>query len=144
MQPQFPLTPASPPPQAPGTVMERVWRWAQAVKRDVLALMLAAKDPRMPWYAKALAGIIAAYAFSPIDLIPDFIPVLGYADDLLLLPLGIMLAVYLIPREVMEEQRVRAQEITERPVSRGLPWSSSRSGRQRYSHLPLGSMLALQ
>ena len=73
------------------------------------ALSLALRDPRVPWYAKALAWIVVAYALSPVDLIPDFIPVLGYVDDLILIPAGIYLTLKLIPREVMEECRRRAR-----------------------------------
>lgn len=82
--------------------------WARAIKRDVVALWLAARDPRVPWYAKAMAAAVAAYALSPIDLIPDFVPVLGYLDDLLIVPLGIMLAVRLIPRPIMADLRTQA------------------------------------
>jgi len=78
-------------------MLNRLKQWARALKRDVLALYLAARDPRVPWYAKALALVTAAYALSPIDLIPDFIPVLGYLDDLILLPGLIWLTVRLIP-----------------------------------------------
>ncbi|MBI1174053.1 MAG: DUF1232 domain-containing protein [Sideroxydans sp.] len=92
--------------------------WARTIKRDVHAVWLAARDPRTPWYAKALALVVAAYAVSPIDLIPDFIPVLGYLDDLVIVPLGIFLVVRLIPPEVMEEHREAAAKATERPVSR--------------------------
>lgn len=92
--------------------------WARAVKRDVHAVWLAARDPRTPWFAKALALIVAAYALSPIDLIPDFIPLLGYLDDLLIVPLGILLVVRLIPPEVMKEHRQAAAQAAERPVSR--------------------------
>jgi uncharacterized membrane protein YkvA (DUF1232 family) len=92
--------------------------WARSIKRDTLALYLAARDPRTPWYAKALAAVVVAYALSPIDLIPDFIPVLGYVDDLLILPLGIWATVKLIPPRVMEEHRARAETLSERPVSR--------------------------
>lgn len=95
------------------------WKqWARLIKRDAHALYLAARDPRVPWYAKALAAAVAAYAFSPIDLIPDFIPVLGYLDDLLLLPLGIALVVRLIPPDVMMEHRAVAAAALDRPVSR--------------------------
>ncbi len=83
--------------------------WARHLKRDVVALWLAARDPRVPWYAKALAAAVAAYALSPIDLIPDFIPVLGLLDDLLLVPAGIWLAIRLIPPELMAELRHRAE-----------------------------------
>jgi len=82
--------------------------WARRLKRDVVALWLAARDPRVPWPAKALAGAVAAYALSPIDLIPDFVPVLGYVDDLLILPAGIWLAIRLIPAPVMAELRAEA------------------------------------
>lgn len=93
-------------------------QWARTVKRDVHAVWLAARDPRTPWYAKALALAVAAYAVSPIDLIPDFIPVLGYLDDIIIVPLGILLVVKLIPAEVMNEHRETAAQATERPVSR--------------------------
>lgn len=92
--------------------------WARNLKRDSVALYLASRDPRVPWYAKALAVAIAAYALSPIDLIPDFIPVIGYLDDLILLPLGIWLAVSLIPDEVMAECRANASTVLQRPTSR--------------------------
>src|SRR6478672_4265846 len=84
--------------------------WARALRRDVHALYLAARDPRVPWYAKALAIAVAAYATSPIDLIPDFIPVLGYLDDLIIVPLGLALAIRLVPPHVLEECRARARE----------------------------------
>ena len=93
--------------------------WLRRLKRDVMALHLAARDPRVPWYAKAVAAGVAAYALSPIDLIPDFIPVLGYLDELVVLPLGILLAVRLVPREIMAELRARAEGGSGgRPVSR--------------------------
>ncbi|KJC56753.1 membrane protein [Bradyrhizobium sp. LTSPM299] len=92
--------------------------WARNLKRDSYALYLASRDPRVPWYAKALAVAIAAYALSPIDLIPDFIPVIGYLDDLILLPLGIWLAVSLVPPDVMAECRIRASVTLQRPASR--------------------------
>src|SRR5262245_44000873 len=85
-------------------------KWAEAVARDVTAVYLARRDPRVPWYAKVLALGVAAYAVSPIDLIPDFIPALGLLDDLVLLPLGILLVVALIPPDVMAEHRARAGE----------------------------------
>jgi uncharacterized membrane protein YkvA (DUF1232 family) len=96
--------------------VERLKAWARALKRDVVALWLAARDPRTPLAAKLLAGLVAAYALSPIDLIPDFIPVLGYLDDLLLVPAGIWLAVRLIPAELLAELRAAA-EARERPRS---------------------------
>ena len=91
--------------------------WARSVKRDVVALWLAARDPRVPWYAKAVAAAVAAYALSPIDLIPDFIPVVGYLDDLIIVPLGILLAVRLVPPELMGELRSEATARS-RPTSR--------------------------
>jgi uncharacterized membrane protein YkvA (DUF1232 family) len=96
----------------------RLKDWPRVIKRDAHAIYLAARDPRTPWYAKALALFIAGYALSPIDLIPDFIPVLGYLDDLIILPLGIMAVVKLIPPEVMAEHRAAAALAAECPVSR--------------------------
>ena len=90
------------------SMVERLRGWARGIKRDVHALYLSARDPRVPWYAKAVALAVAAYALSPIDLIPDFIPVLGYLDDLILVPLGILLAVRLIPPAVFAEHRATA------------------------------------
>lgn len=101
-----------------GDMLTRAKTWARAIKRDVVALWLAARDPRVPWYAKLAAGAVAAYALSPIDLIPDFIPVLGYLDDLLIVPAGILLAVKLVPRPVMDELRAEAVRREGRPVSR--------------------------
>ena len=78
---------------------------ARALKNEVLAVYLAAQDPRTPWYARALVFFVVAHTFSPIDLIPDFIPILGYLDDLLITPGGLWLAIRLIPPEVLEEAR---------------------------------------
>ena len=89
-----------------------------AVKRDALTLWVAARDPRTPGTAKVLAGLVAAYAFSPIDLIPDVIPVLGLLDDLIIVPIGIWVALRLIPRPLLEEYRSRASQLAGRPVSR--------------------------
>lgn len=89
--------------------MAGVKAWAARLKAEVIALWIAARDPRTPLAAKLLAAAVAAYAFSPIDLIPDFVPVLGYLDDLLLLPLGIWLALRLIPPELLTEFRDRAR-----------------------------------
>lgn len=97
--------------------MDSAKRWARAIKRDVVALWLAARDPRVPWYAKAVAGAVAAYALSPIDLIPDFIPVLGYLDDLIIVPLGILFAVKLVPAKLMAEFRAEAIRCS-KPTSR--------------------------
>ena len=91
--------------------------WAARLKRDVVALWLAARDPRVPLLAKAVAGAVAAYALSPIDLIPDFIPVLGLLDDLLIVPAGIWLAARLVPPPLLAELRAEAAR-RERPVSR--------------------------
>ena len=93
-------------------------QWARLLKRDVHALWLAGRDPRTPWYAKALAVAVAAYALSPLDLIPDFIPVLGLVDDLIIVPLGIALAVRLVPAEIMDEHRRAASHAASWPVSR--------------------------
>jgi len=93
-------------------------QWSRLIKRDTHAIYLAARDPRVPWYAKALGIAVAAYALSPIDLIPDFIPVLGYLDDIIIVPLGITLVVKLIPADVMEEHRELATMAQDRPVGR--------------------------
>ena len=92
--------------------------WARSLKRDTHAVWLAARDPRTPWYAKVLGVAVAAYALSPIDLIPDFIPVLGLLDDLLIVPLGLWLTLKLIPPEVMATHRAAAEAAADRPVSR--------------------------
>ena len=89
-------------------MMEAAKRWARGIRQDVTALALAARDPRTPWLAKAAALLVVAYALSPIDLIPDFIPVLGHLDDLVLVPLGILLAIRLIPAPLMAEFRAAA------------------------------------
>jgi uncharacterized membrane protein YkvA (DUF1232 family) len=92
--------------------------WARLVKRDIHAIYLCSRDPRVPWHAKALAIFVAAYALSPIDLIPDFVPVLGYLDDVILVPVGIWLVVRLIPAHIMAEHRELAAAAHDRPVSR--------------------------
>jgi len=89
-------------------LLEKLKSWAGLIKRDVYALYLGGRDPRVPWYAKVLALATAAYALSPIDLIPDFIPVIGYLDDLIILPLSILITVKLIPPVVMAELRTDA------------------------------------
>jgi uncharacterized membrane protein YkvA (DUF1232 family) len=97
-------------------------RWkdrAGALRVEVVALWLACRDPRVPWYAKLLAGCVAAYALSPIDLIPDPIPILGYADDLVLIPLGVLAVRRLIPKAVLAECRERAAGLAVRPRSLG-------------------------
>jgi uncharacterized membrane protein YkvA (DUF1232 family) len=93
--------------------------WARALKRDVHAIYLAVPSPHVPWYAKILAVAVAGYALSPIDLIPDFIPVFGYLDDLIIVPLGVWLVVWLIPEHVMAEYRAKASEAEQCPRSKG-------------------------
>lgn len=96
----------------------RLKLWARLAKRDLHALYLSARDPRVPWPAKTVAAFVAAYAFSPIDLIPDFVPVLGYLDDLIIVPAGIMLAIRLIAPEILAEHRAAAERAAEGPVSK--------------------------
>ena len=93
---------------------------ARQLKRETYALSLAYRDPRVPWYARLFAACVVGYAFSPIDLIPDFVPVLGYLDDLVLVPLGIALALRLIPPDVMAASRAHADEVLRagKPVNR--------------------------
>ena len=86
-------------------MLSRIKTWARSLKRDGHAIYLASRDPRVPWYAKALAIAVAAYALSPIDLIPDFIPVLGYLDEMILLPAGIWLCLRMVPAPVLAECR---------------------------------------
>jgi uncharacterized membrane protein YkvA (DUF1232 family) len=100
---------------------QRLDEWRQRIrslKTEAHAVYLASKDPRVPWYAKALAACVLAYLFSPIDLIPDFIPVVGYLDDLIIVPLGLLLVIRLIPHEVMAEHReaARVAALEKRPT----------------------------
>lgn len=97
---------------------DRLRAWARALRRDGIALHIAARDPRTPWNARLLALGVAAYALSPIDLIPDFIPVLGLLDDLLLVPAGIWLVLRLIPPDLMRDFRAQADAVAARPGSR--------------------------
>ena len=97
----------------------RLRRRASALRQETRALAIAYRDPRTPWYARALTALTIAYALSPIDLIPDFVPVLGYLDDLVLVPLGIALAVRAIPREVMDDARHTAQSADETVARKG-------------------------
>ena len=99
-------------------MLARLRFWARAIRRDVVALWLAARDPRVPLWLKALAALTAAYALSPLDLIPDFIPVLGYLDELILLPLAIAGLVRLIDPAILAEHRATAASLAEKPVSR--------------------------
>ncbi len=94
-------------------MLEQLKTRARALKKEVFAVYLAAKDSRTPWYAKGLVLLIVAYTLSPIDLIPDFIPVLGYLDDLVIVPLGVFLAIKMIPPPIMEECRRKAGEYLE-------------------------------
>ena len=91
--------------------------WARRVRRDVVAVYFAARDPRTPWPVRALALLVAGYALSPIDLIPDVIPVLGYLDDLILVPLGLLVVIRLLPPPVLEASRARAEATLARPRS---------------------------
>jgi uncharacterized membrane protein YkvA (DUF1232 family) len=101
-------------------LIERFKRRARQLKAETLALYLAARHPGTPWYAKLFVAAVAAYALSPIDLIPDFVPVLGYLDDLIVIPLGIALAVKMVPASVLSECRAQAQEVmlNRKPASR--------------------------
>jgi uncharacterized membrane protein YkvA (DUF1232 family) len=90
---------------------------ARALRREVYALYFACRDPRVPWYVKALATVIVAYAFSPIDLIPDFIPVLGLLDEVVLIPLGVLAVRAMIPAAVLEECRERARLLEGKPAN---------------------------
>ncbi len=103
-----------------GRFTQRWKNWARQLKTEVYAIYVAYRDPRVPWYARVFAICVVAYAFSPIDLIPDPIPIVGYLDDLILIPLGIKLALWLIPAEVIAESREKAREIMrqKKPVNR--------------------------
>lgn len=101
-----------------GRLQQELVQRARALKSDTLALYLAARHPETPWVARLLVAFAVGYALSPIDLIPDFIPVLGYLDELILLPMLLWLAVRLIPAPVMADCRARADKLAERPVSR--------------------------
>jgi uncharacterized membrane protein YkvA (DUF1232 family) len=100
------------------SLMERLKRWAQRLRVEVYALYLAYKDPRVPWYARVFAAVVVAYAFSPIDLIPDPIPVLGYLDDLVIIPLGVALAIRMVPPQVLAECREEARGVEDRSVGK--------------------------
>ena len=98
-------------------LLERLKQRVQHLKVEIYAIYLAYKDPRVPWYARIFAACVVGYAFSPIDLIPDVIPVLGYLDDLILIPLGVAMALKMIPQEVLAECREKAREI----IPQGVP-----------------------
>jgi uncharacterized membrane protein YkvA (DUF1232 family) len=99
-------------------LLDRLKARARSLKRETYALYLVARDPRTPWYAKVLAAAVVAYALSPLDLIPDFVPVLGYLDDLIIVPAGIALVLRLVPDEVLADCRAQARQRADRPVSR--------------------------
>jgi uncharacterized membrane protein YkvA (DUF1232 family) len=98
------------PGRASVAILDRLRESTDRIARETTALLLAYRDPRTPWYARVWAALVLAYAFSPIDLIPDFIPVLGSLDDLLLVPLGVWLALRMIPPEVMAAARCRVEQ----------------------------------
>jgi uncharacterized membrane protein YkvA (DUF1232 family) len=97
--------------------IEKFKNWARQIKRDTVAVYFAARDPRTPLWLRCLAIAIAAYALSPIDLIPDFIPVLGYLDDLLIVPLGLVIVIRLLPPVVLSDSREKANVLLARPKS---------------------------
>jgi len=123
---------------APMRISDNLKAWARRIKRDGVTLWFAGKNPRTPWYAKALGIFVVAYALSPVDLIPDFIPVLGYVDDVLLLPVLIWLAIRLLPPGVLAECRSRAEEWMQANGSK----PSSRAGAILVVSLWLGSVVA--
>jgi uncharacterized membrane protein YkvA (DUF1232 family) len=92
-------------------MFEQLMSWAKKLKKQIYILYLAYKDERVTWYAKFFTACVVAYAFSPIDLIPDFIPILGYLDDIIIVPLGIMLALKMLPKNVIMDCTVRAEEL---------------------------------
>ena len=98
-------------------MLNRLKEWARALKTELYALYLAYRDPRVPWYARLIAACVVGYAFSPIDLIPDPIPILGYLDDLIIVPIGVWLALKMIPKGIMAECREKARL----EVQRGRP-----------------------
>ena len=104
------------------TVMDTVKAWASQLKRDGITLWFAGRHPLTPWHARALGIFVVAYALSPIDLIPDFIPVLGYLDDVLLLPGLIWLAIRLLPAEVLADCRRQADEWATSRLARPVSW----------------------
>ncbi len=99
-------------------ILDSAKSWARSIKRDVVAVYFAARNPDTPWALRVLALAVAAYALSPIDLIPDFIPVLGYLDDLLIVPLGLWLVIRFLPAHVLASSRARAAVVLERPRSK--------------------------
>lgn len=104
---------------------QRVRDFARTLKRETYTLYLAYQHPQTPWYAKAWAFVVVAYAVSPIDLIPDFIPVIGFLDDAILLPMGIWIALRLIPPAVMADCRERSRDVLDKPSSPAGRWAAA-------------------
>lgn len=101
-------------------VIASLRKWARSLRQQALVVYHVARDPRTPWFARILALAVAAYALSPIDFIPDFIPILGYLDDLVIVPLGLMLVLRLTPASVLAAAQDKAKEASDRPVGRGM------------------------
>lgn len=99
-------------------MFERLKRWSRNVRRDLYAVALIARDRRVPWYTKTLALVVGGYALSPLDVIPDFIPVIGFVDDVILVPLGILAVLKLVPPEILREHRAHAERAMGLPKSR--------------------------
>lgn len=106
-------------------LFQKIREKANAFKRDLMSLWFAYRDKRTPWYAKLWAAGVVGYAFSPIDLIPDFIPVLGYLDDAIILPIGIFIAIRLIPRDVLAESRMKAQSWFDNNKGKPKNWAAA-------------------
>lgn len=123
-------------------ILDQLRQWARQLKIEVYALYLACRDARVPWYARVVAACVVGYALSPIDLIPDPIPILGYLDDLILVPLGIALALRLIPPALMDECRAQARV----RVDRNLPsnWLAAGIILATWALLALGALLLIR
>lgn len=106
------------------SLAQRLRQFARRLKQEIYALYLAYQHPQTPWYAKVWTFVVVAYAISPIDFIPDFVPVLGYLDDVILLPLGIWIALHLIPTAVMEECRAQSRDKNGKPTSPAGRWAA--------------------
>lgn len=92
-------------------MFDKIKTWARSLKRQIFTLYFACKDERVPWHVKVFTACVVAYAFSPIDIIPDFIPILGYLDDVILVPIGVMIALKMIPKNVLADCEVKAEEM---------------------------------
>lgn len=99
------------------SILKSLAQKAKTLKKSTMVVYFAARDPRTPWHAKLVAGMVVAYAFSPIDLIPDFIPVLGLLDDLLIVPIGLAISIRMIPKNVLESARLKASRSCEKHVN---------------------------